>query len=111
MTLTDSNDRGPVAPNAATTPFVYVLRGYTYAMTNLTLAIDAEVLRLARVRAAEEGTTVNAAVRDFLEDYSRKLERQMDVRMRILELAERTSFNREGQRLTREEANDRQSLR
>ena len=39
-------------------------------MANLTLAIDDEVLRRARIRALEEGTSVNALLRDYLERYS-----------------------------------------
>ena len=35
-------------------------------MTNLTLAVDHDLLHRARVRAAEEGTSVNAVVRDLL---------------------------------------------
>ena len=34
-------------------------------MTNLTLAIDEQVLRRARIRALQRGTTVNALVRDY----------------------------------------------
>lgn len=36
-------------------------------MANLTLSIDESVLRRARIRALEQGTTVNALVRDYLE--------------------------------------------
>ena len=39
-------------------------------MTNLTLAVDHDLLHRARVRAAEEGTSVNAVVRDLLSAYS-----------------------------------------
>lgn len=39
-------------------------------MTNLTLTIDAEVLKRARIRALEEDTSVNALVRKFLESYA-----------------------------------------
>ena len=39
-------------------------------MTNLTLAIDEDLLRRARVRAAEQGTSVNAVVRQLIEGYS-----------------------------------------
>ena len=39
-------------------------------MTNLTLAIDDDLLHRARVRAAEQGTSVNAVVRDLLVAYS-----------------------------------------
>ncbi len=35
-------------------------------MTNLTLTIDEETLRKARIRALELGTSVNALVRDYL---------------------------------------------
>lgn len=38
-------------------------------MANLTLAIDDELLRRARIKALEEGTSVNALVRQRLEDY------------------------------------------
>ncbi|MGH8925537.1 MAG: hypothetical protein ACRDWA_13005 [Acidimicrobiia bacterium] len=37
--------------------------------SNLTLSIDEDLLRRARIRALEQGTSVNAAVRDFLEGY------------------------------------------
>ncbi len=39
-------------------------------MANLTLAVDHDLLHRARVRAAEEGTSVNAVVRDLLLAYS-----------------------------------------
>jgi len=35
-------------------------------MTNVTLTVDEEVLRRARIRALELGTSVNALVRDYL---------------------------------------------
>lgn len=35
-------------------------------MTNLTLTVDEEILRRARIRALELGTSVNALVRDYL---------------------------------------------
>lgn len=39
-------------------------------MGNLTIAIDDDVLRRARVRAAENGTSVNAVLRRELEHYA-----------------------------------------
>jgi plasmid stability protein len=39
-------------------------------MTNLTLSIDPEVLRQARIRAATEATSVNQQVRQFMESYA-----------------------------------------
>ena len=43
---------------------------HLYFMTNLTLAVDHDLLHRARVRAAEEGTSVNAVVRELLSAYS-----------------------------------------
>ena len=39
-------------------------------MANLTLVIDDDVLRRARARAAERGTSVNAMIRDLLEQFA-----------------------------------------
>ena len=37
-------------------------------MKNITVSVDEETYRLARVRAAESDTSVSALVRDFLEE-------------------------------------------
>ena len=37
-------------------------------MRNITLSIDEETYRLARIKAAEAGTSVSALVRDYLAD-------------------------------------------
>lgn len=39
-------------------------------MANLTLSLDDELLKRARVRALEEDTSVNALVRKYLEDFA-----------------------------------------
>jgi plasmid stability protein len=39
-------------------------------MTNLTITVDDDVLRRARIRALEQGTSVNAILRDFLVAFS-----------------------------------------
>lgn len=39
-------------------------------MTNLTIAVDDDLLQRARVRAAEAGTSVNAVLRDELERFA-----------------------------------------
>ena len=41
------------------------------AMANLTLAVDDELLRAARVRAVSEGTSVNEICRKAIEAYAR----------------------------------------
>ena len=35
-------------------------------MTNLTLAVDEDTLRRARIRAMQQGTSINALIRDYL---------------------------------------------
>lgn len=39
-------------------------------MANLTITVDEQVLKKARMRALEEDTSVNAVLRDYLEDYA-----------------------------------------
>lgn len=43
---------------------------YTDPVANLTIAVDDDVLRRARVRAAEQDTSVNAVLRDELARYA-----------------------------------------
>ncbi len=38
-------------------------------MANLTLAVDADLIRRARVRAIQDGTSLSAQVRGFLQQY------------------------------------------
>jgi plasmid stability protein len=52
-------------------------------VANLTLAIDDELLRRARIRALESGTSVNAAVRDFLVSYTGASQQEATVRTLI----------------------------
>ena len=47
-------------------------------MTNLTLSLDDAIVRKARIRAVEEGTSVSAKVREFLAQYA-KIDNSDDV--------------------------------
>ncbi len=38
-------------------------------MSNLTLSVDEQLIRRARMRAIEQGTSLSAKVREFLQDY------------------------------------------
>jgi plasmid stability protein len=38
-------------------------------MSNLTISVDDELIKLARVRAIQQGTSLSAKVREFLQDY------------------------------------------
>ena len=39
-------------------------------MANLTIVVDDRILRRARIRALEDGTSVNAVLRDYLAAYA-----------------------------------------
>jgi plasmid stability protein len=56
-------------------------------VANLTLVIDDDTLRRARIRALEEGTSVNAVVRDYLERFADAHERALSGRRRVVEIA------------------------
>ncbi|MGB3682995.1 MAG: hypothetical protein WA990_10980 [Rubrobacteraceae bacterium] len=49
-------------------------------MANLTITVDEQVLKKARMRALEEDTSVNAVLREYLEGYAHAdVERQQAV--------------------------------
>lgn len=56
------------------------------AKTNLTLQLDADVIRRARVVAARRGTSVSALVARELDQIAARDERYEDARRRALEL-------------------------
>ena len=53
---------------------------------NLTITVDDELLRRARIRALSQGTSVNAVLREFLESYAGS-EVESTARSRLAELA------------------------
>jgi plasmid stability protein len=81
-------------------------------MANLTLALDADLIRRARTKAAEQGTSVNALVREHLETYVGPSDAAIGVAI-LLELAGRAEFSlgAEGISWTREALHDRAHLR
>jgi plasmid stability protein len=48
---------------------MFVLDRGGYAMPNLTISIDDEIIKRARVRAIQQGTSVSAKIREFLQEY------------------------------------------
>ena len=69
---------------------------------NLTIVVDDEVLRRARIRALEQGTSVNAVLREFLESYAGAAS-ETEARARLAALARRSpaSSGPGGRRWTR----------
>ena len=76
-------------------------------MANLTLVIESDTLKRARIRALEEGTSVNAVVRDYLADYA-GMKAQRDKAINdLLRLASRAKARRGKRRWTREDLHER----
>ena len=68
---------------------------YTDPVTNVTLAIDEDLLRRARIRALEDGTSVNAVVREFLAAYAGQSE-QVTAVSNFLAVASRSEAGGDG---------------
>lgn len=75
-------------------------------MTNLTIAVDEDVLRRARIRALEEGSSVNALLREYLIAYAASDDRvthDRAVLRRVLDRARTNPGHSGGRSWTREE--------
>lgn len=60
-------------------------------MTNLTISVDEELLKKARMRALEENTSVNAVLRNYLETYAgADLNKYIEATKNFLELARKS---------------------
>lgn len=64
---------------------------YTVCMKNVTLAIEEATLREARRIAAERSTSLNAMIREFLEQLAERESHVNQARRRILELCSQSS--------------------
>jgi plasmid stability protein len=76
-------------------------------MKNITVSVDEEIHRRARIRAAERGTSLSAAVREFLIAFAAgetEFERRKRLQDETLALVDRF---RAGDRLSREDVHDR----
>jgi plasmid stability protein len=66
-------------------------------MANLTVTVDDDLLRKARLRAMEQGTSVNALLRDYLESYAGAAPARKKVVADLLQLS-REAKSRKGRR-------------
>ncbi len=76
-------------------------------MANLTISIEEEILKRARVRALEEGTSVNALVRDYLSDYASLAARREKAMKDLLRLSQSAKTRRGNRRWTRDDLHAR----
>jgi hypothetical protein len=72
-------------------------------MANLTITVDEGTLKQARMRALEEDTSVNAVLREYLEEYAGRRRERREAARRILESARNSRASSEGQGLPKRE--------
>lgn len=72
-------------------------------MSNLTIVVDDEMLKRARIRALEEGTSVNAVLREFLERYSGIRRERREAGRKLLELVDNSAMSSGGKGLPKRE--------
>jgi hypothetical protein len=76
-------------------------------MANLTITVDDDLLRKARIRALEQGTSVNALLREYLEAYAGvRLIREERLKD-LIRLSQTASSRRGGRSWTRDELHER----
>ena len=73
-------------------------------MANLTITVDEETVKRARIRALEEGTSVNALLRDYLEEYSGVRRERREAGRKLLELAKSSGMSSGGKGLPKRKA-------
>lgn len=76
-------------------------------MANLTITVEDDLLKQARVRAAQQGTSVNAVLRDYLERYAGLRARRDEAARSLLALAEAAGSSHTGERWTRDSLYER----
>ena len=72
-------------------------------MANLTIAVDEELLKRARLRALREGTSVNRLLRERLESYVEDDRRRRKAIRELLRLSRSARSGSGGRKLRRED--------
>ena len=81
-------------------------------MANSTIVVDEGTLKKARMRALEEGTSVNAMLRERLEEYAGARRERHEACRKFLELSKTSGAGSGGEGLPkREELYDREIMR
>ena len=76
-------------------------------MANLTITVDEQILKKARLRALEQGTSVNALLRDYLSRYAGAASAHEEAVEGLIQLSRTTPAGRGGRRWTRDEVHER----
>jgi len=81
--------------------------GLEEIMANLTITVPEEILKSARRRALEQGTSVNALLRDYLRQFTGAQPTQAKAAERVLELSKKARAGRGNAKWTREDLHRR----
>ncbi|MDT8439280.1 MAG: DUF6364 family protein [Wenzhouxiangellaceae bacterium] len=76
-------------------------------MKNITVSVDEECYRAARIVAAENNTSVSAMVREYLAGVAAARQRDGDATQALFDLMDRAGSLRAADRLSREQAHAR----
>ena len=77
-------------------------------MTNLTISLDESIVRGARIRAIQEGTSLSAKVREYLASYANvPISACLPAGSAFLEAAKKSKANTKGAKWSRVAAYDR----
>ena len=74
---------------------------------NLTIVVDDDTLKRARIRAIQENTSVNAVVRKYLTAYAAADRRRTEACERLLALSQSCDSGRGGAKWTRDDLHER----
>ena len=74
---------------------------------NLTIVVDDDILKRARIRAIQENTSVNAVVREYLTAYAGADRHRSEACERLLALSRSCKSRRGGGAWTRDELHER----
>jgi len=76
-------------------------------MTKLTIAMDERVLERAQSRASQQGTSLDALVRSYVESFASGEEGREQAVKNLLDLSRKTEGGSGGRRWTRDELHER----
>jgi plasmid stability protein len=76
-------------------------------MANLTITVDDQVLKKARLRALEQGTSVNALLREYLDRYAGAAPAHAEAVEGLIQLAKTVRAGRGRRTWTRDELHER----
>ncbi|HMN12458.1 MAG TPA: hypothetical protein PKD55_09065 [Bellilinea sp.] len=76
-------------------------------MANLTISVDEDIVRRARIRALEQGTSVNAVLREMLAAYAGAKNEQAAAAADLVAISVASESRRGGKAWTRDDLHER----